>query len=168
MSLSAVSNAGPFIHLHQIGFLELLAIFDCLVTSEQVVKEVTMPGRVPENCINTLANLVIHPVTLMDIFDLRGQLVGFDLQEGELSGLYLCRQLNITLFLTDDLEARRAAKFLGMEPHGSVGIIALAYHEGKLTMPQTKEALYALLNKSTLFLTPAIVEQAIQLLEQST
>jgi hypothetical protein len=166
VNLHAVSDSGPFIHLHQIGLFELLALFKRLVTSDRVIAEVTRPKRLTEERIGGLVNLEVHPVTSENISAMRKRLVGFDLQEGELSALWLCCHLKINLFLTDDLEARRAAKFLGLEPHGSVGIIVLAHRMGKLTLVQSKKALRDLLDKSSLFLVPAIVEQAIQFLEQ--
>jgi len=166
VSLSAVSDSGPFIHLHQIGLFDLLTLFDRLVTSKQVMAEIMRPERVAEDCSSNLVNLEVCPVASENITAMRKRLVGFDLQEGELSALWLCCHLKIKLLLTDDLEARRAAKFLGLEPHGSVGVIVLAYRMGKLSLTQSKEALYNLLDKSSLFLTPAIVEQAIQFLEQ--
>jgi Predicted nucleic acid-binding protein, contains PIN domain len=163
--LEAVSNSGPFIHLWQIGQLQLLAMFNRLLTTEQVIAEITASGRLREEDLAVLSNLQICSVTQDEIEDTRKQLFGFELHAGELSALRLAQKEEVELFLTDDLEARRAAKSLGLEPHGSVGILVLAYRKGILSLSQTEEALFALLHKSSLFLTPAIVEQAIQLIK---
>lgn len=56
VSLSAVSDSGPFIHLHQIGLFDLLTLFDRLVTSKQVMAEIMRPERVAEDCISNLVN----------------------------------------------------------------------------------------------------------------
>ena len=52
MTLAAVSDAGPLIHLAEIGSLELLATFDTLLVPETVYMEVEA-GGVP----NELADL---------------------------------------------------------------------------------------------------------------
>ena len=47
MTLAAISDAGPLIHLAEIGSLELLATFDTLLVSETVYEEVDI-GGVPD------------------------------------------------------------------------------------------------------------------------
>lgn len=165
MNLETVSDSGPFIHLWQIGQLQLLTMFHRLLTTEQVVAEIIAPERLKEEDLATLPNLQICSVAQEEIESIRRQLAGFELHTGELSALRLAQKEKVELFLTDDLEARRAAKSLGLEPHGSVGILVLAYRKGILSLSQAEEALFALLHKSSLFLTPAIVEQAIQLIK---
>lgn len=162
----AISNAGPLIHLDEIGKLDIMAVFDRLFVSGAVFTEATATGRVDEHQLQVLPNLDVYSVEVAEIAALRNELADFDLQEGELSALCLCRSLSIPLLLTDDLETRRAAKLLGIEPHGTVGVLVYACRAGRLTLTQTKEAIQNLLDKSTLFLTPVIVEQAIAELER--
>ena len=111
MRLEAVSDSGPFIHLWQIGQLQLLAMFNRLLTTEQVIAEITASGRLREEDLAVLSNLQICSVTQDEIEDTRKQLFGFELHAGELSALRLAQKEEVELFLTDDLEARRAAKF---------------------------------------------------------
>jgi predicted nucleic acid-binding protein len=163
--LEAVSDSGPFIHLWQIGQLQLLAMFNRLLTTEQVVTEITAPERLRGEDLASLSNLQICSVAQDEIESIRQQLVSFELHTGELSVLRLAQKEGVALFLTDDLEARWAAKSLGLEPHGRVGIVVLAYRKGILSLSKAEEILFALLHKSSLFLTSAIVEQAIQLIK---
>ncbi len=164
--MKAVSNAGPLIHLHEIGRLELLSVFEAVFITPQVWAEVTAAGRVDEQGLRRLPNLQVESVEEAKVNALREQLASFDLHEGELSALCLCQQLNISPFLTDDGDARNAAKSLGLEPHGTVGVLVYAHRVNRLSLEEAKKALQDLLEKSTLFLLPAIVEQVIVLLEE--
>ena len=71
----------------------------------------------------------------------------------------------LKIFLTDDLDARDAGKPLGFEVHGSVGVIARAYREGLNDLERAKSALEDLYSISKLFVTKAIIEDAIKELE---
>jgi predicted nucleic acid-binding protein len=74
----------------------------------------------------------------------------------------LCSQLSIEVLLTDDLVVRRAAKDLGLIPVGSLGIIARAYWMGQIGLETAERRLKELQTVSSLFVTPAIVDLAIE------
>jgi len=71
----------------------------------------------------------------------------------------------VKIFLTDDLDARDAGKQLEFEVHGSIGVIARAYREGLIDLKRAKRALGDLYSISKLFVTKAIIEEAIKELE---
>jgi predicted nucleic acid-binding protein len=84
------------------------------------------------------------------------------LHGGECECLYLCRQAAAAVLLTDDLAAREASRNLGLTPVGSLGIVARAYRLSRLSLAEAERYLWDLYTVSTLFVTPAIVELAIQ------
>jgi predicted nucleic acid-binding protein len=98
VTLAAVSDAGPLIHLAEIDSLELLATFDTLLVPETVHTEVDA-GGVPDG----LADLSYE---LVEADESR---VGTEeLDAGEHTAIAVAEERGVVL-LTDDLAAREAA-----------------------------------------------------------
>ena len=55
-----------------------------------------------------------------------------------------------------------AAKAAGIRPVGSLGIVVRAFHLGRIPLPEAEDALDQLYTASTLFVTRAIVELAVE------
>lgn len=85
---------------------------------------------------------------------------------GERECLYLCGQLNVLLILTDDLAVREAAKKLNLTAVGSLGIVAKAYALGRISLSEAESHIRQLHEVSTLFVTKAIVEMAMEQLRK--
>ena len=117
----AVADAGPLIHLAEIGCLRLTSVFDPLHISEGVWLEA---GRHAPALDAASVELPFrrHPLPSGDVehFVAKHGLSG--LQRGECEALCLCRRLGIPVVLTDDLAVREAAKALRIVPVGSLGI----------------------------------------------
>ncbi|MEM3085699.1 MAG: hypothetical protein QXT68_00980 [Halobacteria archaeon] len=56
----------------------------------------------------------------------------FRLQPGEAEAIALAEARGVRLLLTYDVEARRVAAELGLEPHGTIGAVLRAHREGFL------------------------------------
>lgn len=84
------------------------------------------------------------------------------LQRGEQECLHLCRRLAVPILLTDDLAARDAARRLSITPVGSLGVIVRAFRLDRLSLEDAERLLRRLHEATTLFVTPAIVELAIE------
>lgn len=156
MSTTAVTDAGPLIHLHEVGALPLLALFETVIVPSTVWQETTQAGRVPAGVLRALANLAQAddpPAGREGCFD--------GLDAGERSCLRLCQHEAIALLLTDDLEARQAAQEVGVRPVGSLGLVLRASREGRLTKKRARQVLEALRDRSTLFVRPALVDRVI-------
>jgi len=80
------------------------------------------------------------------------------LDAGEIDCLSVCLRKSSLLFLTDDLSARKEAARLGVPVHGSVGIIVRACRAGMLSLPQADEALQALGECRSLFVSRTVIE----------
>jgi predicted nucleic acid-binding protein len=64
--------------------------------------------------------------------------------------------------LTDDLAAREAAKQLRLSPVGSLGLVARAYRRGYVSLSQAERHMTDLYDLSSLFVSKAIVEMAVE------
>ena len=160
------SNAGPLIHLYEIGRSEALKIYKKIYVPNIVFHEATLPGRANREELESLGILFIQKVSSITVANIESKLSMFSLHSGELQALALCKERGCSTFLTDDLDARDAAKTVGLEPHGSVGVLVRAYRDGLLSLEQTKQGILELFDKSSLFITKTIVNQAIEELEK--
>jgi len=68
----------------------------------------------------------------------------------------------VPILLTDDLAVREAAKCLNLTPVGSLGIVARACQLGQISLADAERDIVALYDMSSLFVTRAIVELAIE------
>ena len=163
--LTAVTDAGPLIHLTEIGCLHILSIFGNLHVPEAVWAETVECGRTPSEDFLKLSKVERHNVPQSDItwFVEKNNLKG--LHSGECECLYLCMQIGIPILLTDDLAVRGAAKRLKLLPVGSLGIVAKAYLLGKISMADAQHHILNLYEVSSLFVTKVIVEMAIEQLQ---
>lgn len=162
-----VVDAGPFIHLDQINQIGLLKKFSKLFVPASVISEITKGAFIhTTKSITTWPNIKIvsghikPPAVPINN-------IAANLQRGELDCLYLTYQISPCIFLTDDLAARNVAEELSIEVHGSVGIIAYAFKRNWLSIEKAKESLKLLYTRSNLFVTYAIIENAIRTLQAS-
>ena len=155
---STVADAGPLIHLHEVGHTDLLRLFDALCIPDAVWEESVGKSRIPPL---SLANVQRYTVAGIDVENFVQTHALNKLHAGERESLFLCRQLDIPLLLTDDLAVRDAAKRLQVHPIGSLGIVVRGYREGLLPHSEAEQTLVALYEKSSLFVTQAIVEIVI-------
>ncbi|GGL25409.1 hypothetical protein GCM10009037_06240 [Halarchaeum grantii] len=156
MTLAAVSDAGPLIHLAEIGSLKLLETFDTLLVPETVYEELAA-GGVPD----ALSDL---PHRLVDA-DVDSARPPGDLDAGERAAIAAAEERGIVL-LTDDLAAREAASDVGVDVHGSIGVIALGHGRGLLDRDDAASRMRALQRETSLFVTEAVVERGIRMLDE--
>jgi predicted nucleic acid-binding protein len=155
VTLTAVSDAGPLIHLAEIDSLELLSTFDTLLVPETVYKEVDA-GGVPDG----LADLSYELVEADE-----SRIGAEELDAGERAAIAVAEERGAVL-LTDDLAAREAASEAGVEVHGSVGVIALGYVRELLDRDEAASLMRALQRETSLFVTEAVVERGIRMLDE--
>jgi len=155
VTLAAVSDAGPLVHLAEIGSLELLATFDTLLVPETVYTEVEA-GGVPDG----VADLSYELVEANE-----GRVGAEELDAGERAAIAVAEGRG-TVLLTDDLAAREAASDAGVEVRGSIGVIALGYGRGLLDRDEAASRMRALQRETSLFVTEGVVERGIQMLDE--
>lgn len=155
VSTSAVADAGPLIHLDEIDSLGLLDALDRLYVPETVYEELA-EGSVPAAMTDLDYELVTPDET---------DPVAAELDAGETAALTVAAEYDVVL-LTDDMAAREAATGAGVEVHGSLGVIALAFGRGRIDRDQAAHRMRALQHETSLFVSEAVVERGIEMLEE--
>jgi len=145
----AVADAGPIIHLAEIESLELFSALDTLLVPTTVYEELEA-GGVPAK-LSGIDYETVESSTNPDW-------VSDELDAGEIAALAVANEENAIL-LTDDLAARRVATDAGIEVHGSVGLIALAFNRDVLDRPTAIRRMRALQGETSLFVTDAVIEK---------
>ena len=118
---SALVDAGPILHLDEVGSLPLLQLFRTIHVPDGVWSETVGRRRIPGSRLLALGNLVRHSAPSAEVARFVRQHGLQALQGGERECLYLARDTGSTMLLTDDLAAREAAGRLGLAPVGSFG-----------------------------------------------
>lgn len=164
----AVADAGPLVHLTEIGCLPLLCIFDALHIPDAVWSESVEQDRVPRGDVWGLGTVQRHTLSQSEVTRFIQANALEDLHGGERECLYLCHHIGVSILLTDDLAVRRAAKCLNVTPVGSLGVVVGAYRLRRISLTDAERHITDLYDVSSLFITQAIVELAIgQLREYS-
>lgn len=154
MTVVAVADAGPIIHLAEIDSLELFSVIDQLYVPETVYDEIDA-GGVPTGMTDLSYECVTPEKPLPE---------ETELDAGEKAALTVADEYEAVL-LTDDMAARDAAKEAGIEVHGSLGIIALAFSRGRIDRNEATVRMRALQREASLFVTDAVVERGIEMLD---
>ena len=157
----AVADAGPLIHLAEIGSLSFLLTFDSLHIPEAVWAETVGAGRIAETALLDLGIALRHNLSAVQVSTFVNRNGLQALHAGETASLTLCDHLGVSLLLTDDLAVRDAARRLGIKAVGSLGIVVRAYGQGRVSLADAEQQIENLYVSSTLFVTRAVVDLAI-------
>jgi predicted nucleic acid-binding protein len=157
-----VCDAGPLIHLSEAGLLDLLRPAGSLFLPHRVAIEVqsAVPVAVPWPTFLQIIKLEQHERKQADIWQAAG-----DLHAGEAEALVLARRKKADWFLTDDATTRLFVSLLGLEVHGSLGIILWNAAKGHLSRDEADSALQRL-ETTSLWLSDKIRLEARQALEE--
>ncbi|ADC65074.1 conserved hypothetical protein [Ferroglobus placidus DSM 10642] len=124
--MTAVSNAGPLIHLAKIGRIDLLKeIFGEIIVPKTVKVEVIDRGKEKGNPDAFLIESTDWIKIVDDPKDANELAKKVGIHHGEACAILLAKSLNVPVLL-DDSDARKFALGLGLEVVGSVGIIIKA------------------------------------------
>lgn len=163
---TAVTDAGPLIHLTEIGRFRFLRVFDSLYIPDAVWSETVEQSRIPQSEILTLGTVQRYTVPPLQVVQFIQENGLEGLHAGERECLWLCRQIGVSILLTDDLAVREACKNLNLTPVGSVGIVARAYRLRHFSLIEVERYITDLYEVSSLFVSRAIVELAIEQLRK--
>ena len=155
-----VADAGPIIHLDELGKLWLLRDFKTVLLPVSVQEEVLKHRE----GIVMLDNFRIEPVKRMsaDQLDL---LYHHPLHRGELDALSLVAEHPDSIFLTDDQAARLAAEALQFRVHGTLGVLIRSLRTGSLSKSEVLHALGSIEAASSLHIRKTLLDLAIQQVE---
>ena len=164
----AVADAGPLIHLAEIGGLPLLRIFDTLHIPDAVWSETVEQDRVLQADVFGLSIVQRHTLLQSEVTQFIRENGLEKLHAGECESLYLCHRIGVPILLTDDLAVREEAKRLSLTPVGSLGIVVRAYCLGHISQAEAERHITDLYDVSSLFVTRAVVELAVEQLRKQS
>ena len=156
-----VSDTGPLLHLIEAQALHLIRLTGELHIPPQVVAEMAnhlSAWRVPEwMAVDALA--APHAAEAF-----AWQQAGL-LDTGEAEAIALARQIKADWLLTDDAAARLFATELGLEVHGSLGVVLWAAALGHIDRAQAEQALTRLA-ASSLWISGRVLDEARSALDE--
>jgi len=154
---TAVVDAGPLIHLDELGCLDLLADLSPLVVPDVVWREVQRHRPLLQLC--QIPGLRALPADVQPSLELCTFVDTLGLDAGETAALALAEQAGIQVFLTDDSAARFAAESRGLRVHGTIGILIRAIRQGLRSRPEVLDLLSGIRERSTLHLAQSLLDQ---------
>ena len=157
----AVFDTGPLIHLAEIKKISFASLLYTIFITHEIQNE-CLRNKIPLQEVETLLVQALSAQS-KDFARYLGEKYNLDL--GEATAIALCRQENISLFFSDDLDARETAHTFSFEVHGTLAILLRAFREGLLTRDQTKKAVEELSASSTLFLTKDLKDWTLREIE---
>ena len=165
-ALLVVCDAGPLIHLDQLGCIDLLADFSQVVIPDVVWREVEhhRPTAFDQK---TIPFVRVKPSgePSAELIAAHRLLV---LHAGEAQALQLAQELNADLLLTDDTAARLAARTLQVSAHGTLGAMLRAIRRGQRTPDEILNVLRVLPVRSTMHVKPGLLHEIIRQVEELT
>ena len=154
-----VCDAGPLIHLDEVGALDLLADFSGILVPEAVWCEVLRhrPGALahPALTLRRVSPILPEPPELGALAQV------LSLHTGEWEALRVAIEHRPGLLLTDDTAARLAAGSLGITTHGTLGILIRAIRRRQRSKQEIIAALQSLPTRSTLHLKRSLLDEVI-------
>ncbi len=154
----AVFDAGPFIHLEEIKKIELVRLFHEILTTKEILEECKYVYK----SIIKFSNIKNKELEAKNKDFAKYLIEEYKLDLGEATGISLCKQENIKLFFTDDLDAKDTANKLGFEAHGTIAIILRAFREKMTNKKETKFLIEKVYKESSLFFTKELFDWAIK------
>jgi predicted nucleic acid-binding protein len=154
-----ICDAGPLIHLDELGSLQLMQDFSEVIIPERVKQEVLRYRSISFAETNIIWR--IFPDVLSPGASLQTMCRAFSLDSGEMSALSILSHYPDAVFLTDDAAARLVATKSGYKVHGTVGILVRAIRRDMMTAEEVLEVLKNLKWKSSLYIGDAILDEVM-------
>ncbi len=131
--MKVVSNASPLITLARLGPLDLLRkLYDTVFISTEVYSEVVIAGAgMPGSTAVGKADWV-HVTAVRNVEDLAKTTTKIGLGAGEVSAVFLAKELHADLTLMDEWRGRRLAIEEGLAVIGCIGILEELYRRGEV------------------------------------
>ena len=158
-----ICDAGPLIHLEELGCLDLLRGFAVVQVPNAVWQEVHRhrPSALRHRKL-PLQRVSSLPEAAPELIKLAQALL---LDAGELEALQLMQQSPAAILLTDDAAARLVAERLDYEVHGTIGVVVRALRRRQRTKRQVLNLLRSLPRRSSLFIERRLLESIIEQVE---
>jgi predicted nucleic acid-binding protein len=161
-SPAVIADAGPIIHLDELGCLDILTDFGKIAVPEAVWLEVQ---RHRPQAMETATGLFIRRSALAFSPMVKALTPLYTLHAGEQEALHLCMEFGDCRLLTDDTAARLAAKSLGIPAHGTLGLLIRAIRRQSRSKSEVLTLLQEIPLRTTLHIRPALLAEVIAQVE---
>jgi predicted nucleic acid-binding protein len=155
----AVLDAGPLIHLDELGRLNLLNDFKELLVP-QIVLDEALKHRLHLSWAG-LSNLEIILEPPQMSADLKKLADEFALHTGERAALAVLKARHGQFLLSDDAAARTVAKAVGFQTHGTIGLILRSWRRQKISKTDMLQLLHDLPVRTTLHLRKELLDSIL-------
>jgi predicted nucleic acid-binding protein len=156
----AVLDAGPLIHLDELGALNLLAGYREVLLPDIVEQEARRHRpKIQLDSIPGLVRVLAKPAAEESLFELAAE---FGLHAGELAAMSVLRERKGDCLLSDDAAARAVAEMIGFQVRGTVGLILRGWQRKQISKAEARNLLQALPKNSTLHLHLGLLEKILQ------
>ena len=157
-----VCDTGPILHLREAGLLDLL----------HDIGTVHIPPSVNTELLNLLqwnqsmpSWITIEQITPSEHERAEALAMSGVLDYAEATAVLISQRLCAKWFVTDDSAARIFAESLGLEVHGSLGIVLWTAAAGHLKYDEAQDALSGLI-ESSLWISPGVRMAAVAALKK--
>ena len=128
---TVICDAGPLIHLDEIGCLSLLNDVPAVLVPDQVWQEVARHR--PRALVKPSRRFQSVDVTISSEPTFQTLVQSLSLDIGEQAALSLLHEHRQAMLLTDDAAARLAATTMGYRVHGTIGMLIRAIRRQQLS-----------------------------------
>jgi len=159
-----VCDAGPIIHLDEIGCLYLMEDFEKVFVPDVVRKEVLAY----RDAAFEDSNVKWAEVSQQFSVDASLQAVCriFSLDAGEVAALAFMNKEQGLMLLTDDAAARLVAMKLGYNVHGTIGVLLRAIRRDLMKPEEVIDRIKLIPLQSSLYIKASLLEELIFQVEQ--
>lgn len=164
MNRVIVCDTGPLIHLSEADAIHLLKLAGGILIPPAVATEFKSNpanGNLPDW-------IQIHELTTRSTAQVVRWVKNDYVDMGEAEAIALALQQHSDWLLTDDAEARQFAEGLGLEVHGSIGLLLWAVASG---YTENRAQAYQILNgleRSSLWISERVVTAAAEAIDELT
>ena len=149
-----VCDTGPLIHLSEANILYLL----------RLAGEVFIPPVVAKEFEQNISSIKLPDWVQVNELDITSQENALkwanQVDEGESAAIALTIQMQADWLLSDDANARQFAESLGLEIHGSIGLLLYAVATGHVESQDDALNLLNSLASSSLWISDRVLSQA--------
>ena len=164
MSRIIVCDTGPLIHLCEANMIHLLKLAGGILIPPAVAAEFrrNLPNEIlPEG-------VRVHEVTPRFSSRATQWIQKDEIDVGEAEAIALALQQRSDWLLTDDAQARQFAERLGLEVHGSIGLLLWAVASGFVENREQAHRMLNGLKRSTLWISERVVAEATAAIDELT
>ena len=152
-------DTGPLLHLDEASAIHLLEpsgqILIPPIVSQELTSRMDLPSWVNIEELNRSAQAKASEWSRRD-----------ELDSGEAEAIALAMQVKSDWFLTDGALAREVSESLGLETHGSIGVLLWAVAEGYVEERNDAHELLNNLVSSSLWISDRVVNEASRAIDE--